>query len=138
MRRVTTALRSAVTRARRNGSTELAFGTPGARQTGVMPASTQQLPRDGHLCAVCVIVPFSIGMDACPAQSGRAMIERPCPAQSGRAMIERRLSPGAAALMTQISLCKGAGTGQNRPDETAEDDIGTSLLSSSQFGGKSR
>ena len=114
-----------MTRARRNGSTELAFGTPGARQTGVMPASTQQLPRDGHLCAVCVIVPFSIGMDACPAQSGRAMIER-------------RLSPGAAALMTQISLCKGAGTGQNRPDETAEDDIGTSLLSSSQFGGKSR
>jgi len=65
-----------VTRARRHGSTEAAFGAAGTRQTGAMPGSTQPLPRDRHLSAVCVTVPFSIGMDACHARSGRAMIER--------------------------------------------------------------
>ena len=65
-----------VTRARHHGSTEAAFGAAGTRQTGAMPGSTQPLPRDRHLSAVCVTVPFSIGMDACHARSGRAMIER--------------------------------------------------------------
>jgi hypothetical protein len=65
-----------VTRARHHGSTEAAFGAVGTRQTGAMPGSTQPLPRDRHLSAVCVTVPFSIGMDACHARSGRAMIER--------------------------------------------------------------